>query len=79
MTQPTPRNMQAMGLYTTMAKAIVDARPISNDKLNLGVQAAHHALDMAAHFLCDRAAGDPSFDRQNFLAVSDTPDNRFAR
>ena len=69
-----------------IASAVLDARPVSRDLSNPGVQAAHHALDMFVHFYCDKAVVaamlvHPAhrFDRQKFLAATDTPDNRFAR
>ena len=66
--------------YERIAAAVRDARPISNDMMNLGVQSAHHALDMFVHSFADREMNsNPRFDREKFALAANAPINRFAR
>jgi hypothetical protein len=66
--------------YEIVASAVRYARPVSQDLSNLGVSAAHHALDMFVHDFCDIAKADnPRFDRAYFLKATGTPLNRFDR
>lgn len=54
--------------FITIAACLADARPVSTDRTNIGVNAAHHAIDCAARDMADRfAVENPRFDRARFL------------
>jgi hypothetical protein len=62
--------------YEVIAAAIRDARPISMDMKNIGVYAAHSALDQFVHSFADREINlNPRFDRARFCEATATPLN----